>query len=284
LSALLAAPVCLISILTVAGVFEMHTRSASAPALKVVGTPEQIRRGQAIADSFCAACHSNAGQLTGGVDIGKEFPIPVGSFVSSNLTPAGELARWSDGEIFRAIRNGIDADGRWLIVMSYTNAGELSDDDIEAVIAYIRSQPAAGPKSVNQPDNLNLLGVMMLGAGLLSGGKPVFTGIITAPPKNSTAQYGEYIVSFQDCRECHGANLTGGAVGQLGPIGPDLTLIKAWRPDEFIATMRAGIDPGGHELSKQMPWRQIGKMDDEELNAIYEYLAHLPDFGNTPEN
>jgi hypothetical protein len=58
LSALLAAAVCLISILTVAGLFEMHTRSASAPALKVVGTPEQIRRGQAIADSFCAACHS----------------------------------------------------------------------------------------------------------------------------------------------------------------------------------------------------------------------------------
>jgi hypothetical protein len=93
LSALLAAAVCLISILTVAGLVQLHTRGASAPTLKVVGTPEQIRRGQAIADSFCAACHSNAGQLTGGVDIGKEFPIPVGSFVYSNLTPAGELAR-----------------------------------------------------------------------------------------------------------------------------------------------------------------------------------------------
>jgi cytochrome c553 len=183
LLALLAAAVCLISILTVAELVQLHTRSVSAPTLKVVGTPEQIRRGQAIADSFCAACHSNAGPLTGGVDIGKEFPIPVGSFVSSNLTPAGELARWSDGEIFRAIRNGIDADGRWLIVMSYPNAGKLSDDDIEAVIAYIRRQPAAGPKSVNQPDHLNLLGVMMLGAGLLPGGKPVFTGIITAPQR-----------------------------------------------------------------------------------------------------
>jgi hypothetical protein len=73
-------------------------------------------------------------------------------------------------------------------------------------------------------------------------------------------------------------------VGQLAPIGPDLNLVKAWRPDEFITTMRAGIDPGGHELSKQMPWRQIGKMDDEELHAIYEYLAHLPDCGDTAGN
>jgi hypothetical protein len=40
--------------------------------------------------------------------------------------------------------------------------------------------------------------------------------------------------------------------------------------------MRTGTDPGGHELSNQMPWRPIGKMDDEELGAVYEYLAHLP--------
>jgi mono/diheme cytochrome c family protein len=116
LSVLLSAAVCLISILTVAGLSQLHTRGASAPSLKVAGTPENIRRGQAIADSFCAACHSNAGPLTGGVDISKEFPIPIGSFVPSNLTSAGELARWSDGELFGAIRNSIDADGRWLIV------------------------------------------------------------------------------------------------------------------------------------------------------------------------
>jgi len=57
------------------------------------------------------------------IDVGEDFPIPIGSFVSSNLTPAGRLKRWSDGQIFRAIRNGVDANGRWLTLMSYTNAG-----------------------------------------------------------------------------------------------------------------------------------------------------------------
>ncbi|MFZ3327312.1 MAG: c-type cytochrome, partial [Methylocella sp.] len=164
-----------------------------------------------------------------------------------------------------------------LTVMSYTNAGKLSDDDIQALIAYIRSQPAAGQETVNPPDQLNLLGVIMLGAGMLPGSKPVFTGVITAPPKGPTVQYGEYILSYQDCRECHGANLAGGMEGQLGPIGPDLNLVKEWKLEEFIATMRTGTDPGGHELSKQMPWRPIGKMDDEELVAVYKYLTHLPD-------
>jgi mono/diheme cytochrome c family protein len=116
----------------------------------------------------------------------------------------------------------------------------------------------------------------MLGARMLPDGKPVSTGAITAPLKGPTVQYGEYIMSYQDCRECHGANLTGGVQGQLGPIGPDLSLVKEWKLEEFVATMRTGVDPGGHELNEQMPWRPIGKMDDEELGAVYEYLVHLP--------
>ena len=82
--------------LTIAGLLKLHTRSAPVPDLKVASTPEQIQRGQAIANSFCGACHSKTGPLTGGVDIGKDFPIPVGSFVSSNLTPAGHLSYWSE--------------------------------------------------------------------------------------------------------------------------------------------------------------------------------------------
>jgi mono/diheme cytochrome c family protein len=275
-TALLAAALSSASVLVIAGFYKMHARSAPVQDIKVAGTPQRIQRGHAIADSFCGACHSQTAPLAGGFDVGEDFPIPIGSFVSSNLTPAGQLNHWSDGEIFRAIRNGIDADGHWLTVMSYTNAGKLSDADIEALIAYIRSQPAAGRETANPPDDFNLLGIAMLGAGMLPTGKPVLTGVVTAPPKGRTLQYGEYILSYQDCRECHGANLTGGVDGQLAPIGPDLDLVKQWRLDEFIATLRTGIDPTGHELSKQMPWRPIGKMDDDELGAVYEYLMHLP--------
>ena len=116
----------------------------------------------------------------------------------------------------------------------------------------------------------------MLGAGMLSMGKPISRGIVTAPPKAPTAEFGEYILSYQDCRECHGKNLTGGVPGQLAPLGPDLDLVKEWKFEEFVTTMRTGVDPYGHELSQQMPWRPIGRMSDEELHAIYEYLTRLP--------
>jgi mono/diheme cytochrome c family protein len=275
LAALLSVATTLVSVIMIAGLFKLHARSAPALDLKVAGTPEQIQRGQAISDGFCSGCHSKTGTLTGGLNIGDDFPVPIGSFVSSNLTPAGQLSHWSDGDIFRAVRNGVDRDGRWLIIMSYTNSGKLSDDDIRAVIAYIRSLPAAGKQTEDPPDHLNLLGVMMLGAGMLPRGKPVSTGIVTAPPKSPALQYGEYILSYQDCRACHGDKLTGGVPGQLGPLGPDLNLVKGWKFEEFIATMRTGVDRNGHELSKQMPWRPVGRMDDEELRAVYEYLTHL---------
>jgi hypothetical protein len=70
--------------------------------------------------------------------------------------------------------------------------------------------------------------------------------------------------------------LTGGVPGQIGPLGPDLNLVKQWNLAQFITTMRTGTDPNGHEMSEQMLWRSLGRMDDEELAAVYEYLTHLP--------
>jgi mono/diheme cytochrome c family protein len=276
MAALAAALAASIGALLLAGVFKLHARSAPLVTLKVAGTEEQIRRGQSIADTFCSACHSKTGTMTGGLEIGDHFPLPIGSFVSSNLTPAGDLAQWSDGDIFRAIRNSLDRDGRWLVVMSLTNAGKVSDEDIQALIAYLRSLPAAGQPTPNPPDHFSPLGLAMLGAGLFPTGKPTSTDNIVAPPPGPTVRYGEYIVSYQDCRECHGQKLTGGKPGQLGPLGPDLTLVKDWTYEAFATTMRTGVDPNGHTLGKDMPWRPIGRMNDEMLRALYEYLAHLP--------
>jgi mono/diheme cytochrome c family protein len=276
LAAILSMVATLVSAIILVGLSNLHARTAPTLVMKVVTTPEQIQRGRAISDGFCSGCHSKTGTLTGGRDIGEELPVRLGSFVSSNLTPAGQLSRWSDGDIFRAIRNGVDRDGHWLMMMSYTNAGKLSDDDTRAVIAYIRSLPAAGTPTGNPPDRLNLLGVVMLGAGMLPKGQPVSTGIVTAPPKGPTLQYGEYSLSYHDCGKCHGEKLTGGVPGQMAPLGPDLSVVKGWKFEQFVATMRTGVDPNGHELSEQMPWQTVGRMDDEELRAIYEYLTHLP--------
>ena len=233
------------------GLHRAYVRIAPLHELNVDGTTEQIRRGRMIADSFCAGCHSPT--LAGGGDIGSHFPIYVGSFVPGNLTPTGALSHWSDGQIFRAIRNAIGADGNWLAVMSLTNAGNLSDDDIRALIAYIRRLPAAGAATPEPPDQFNLIGLLMLGLRQFPTGNPVkIDAVITAPTAAPTPEYGEYIVSFQDCRNCHGKDLRGGVAGQLGPIGPGMSVVASWSREEFIATMRTGKDPSGHEIGKEL--------------------------------
>ncbi len=138
LSAVLAAALFSLSAIAIAGLFKLNMRSAPLQDMQVARTPERIERGHAIAESFCGACHSINGTLAGGADIGKHLPIPVGSFVAANLTPAGRINRWSDGDIFRAIRNGVDADGHWLMMMSYTmnlfNMEKLLDVELSTTV------------------------------------------------------------------------------------------------------------------------------------------------------
>src|SRR6185369_10284595 len=117
------------------------SRGGPVPALKVAGTPEQIARGQHLANTLCAGCHSADGSLplSGGRDVGADAPIPIGSYWSINLTPAGPLKDWSDGEIMRVLREGVDRDNHPLLVMSSNSVRYLSEDDKQAVIAYLRS-------------------------------------------------------------------------------------------------------------------------------------------------
>ncbi len=248
-----------------------------APALTVAGTPEQVARGAHLAASFCASCHSANGELplTGGVDLFADIPVPLGSAFSANLTPAGRLANYTDGEIFRVLREGVDNKGNPLIMMGIVRVRHMSDDDIHAVIAFLRSQPAVAndvPLPLDQP---NFLTAIMGGAGMLPAMQPPVQGPIVAPPAAETVAFGEYNISFQDCRDCHGADLHGGVAGQLPPIGPDLAVVKGWTREQFLTTLRTGLDPSGHQLTDAMPWRQIGLLDDTELGAIFLYLQSL---------
>ncbi|WLB56568.1 hypothetical protein AB7008_36575 [Bradyrhizobium sp. 521_C7_N1_3] len=161
------------------------------------------------------------------------------------------------------------------MTMSYTSANMLSDDDVKAVIAYLRTLPRSGGRTPEPPDRFNLLGLAMLGADLLPAGKPIPTGTITSPPPGATAEYGAYLVSYLDYRGCHGRELTGGVPGQMTPLGPDPGVMKGWSLYNFISTMRTGTDPNGYALSRQMPWRSIGHRNNDELAAMYAYVTSV---------
>ena len=110
---------------------------------------------------------------------------------------------------------------------------------------------------------------------MIPAGLPPATSVINAPPRGPTVEYGEYLFSYQDCRNCHGEDLNGGVQGQLMPIGPPLKHIRSWTLEQYITAMRTGMTPYGHQMQDPMPWHTIGQLDDDELASMYAYLASL---------
>ncbi len=249
-------------------------RRVPAVDIQVAATADLIARGQHLAAINCASCHNPDGELPliGGKNLAADTGMPLGDIYPRNLTPAGDLASWTDGDIARAIRSRVAPDGRPLL-MPVVNFRNLSDADVQAIVAYLRSQPSVqNPVPPTRPSPLTIL---LAGAGLIPIDTRPVTGPVVAPEKAATSAYGQYIVSYSDCQSCHGVNLDG-QVSPPFPAGPNLRVVKGWTQDQFFQTMRTGIDPSGHALQPPMPWKQVGSMDDVELAALYTYLHSLP--------
>jgi mono/diheme cytochrome c family protein len=246
-------------------------------AVTIAATPEQLARGERLSRLFCPACHSP----TGKPPLAGQGPLkggpPVGALYIPNLTPAGELKNWSDGEVIRAIREGIHQSGRPLVIMPSEVFRNLSDADVQALVAYLRSQPAAGPTT--PPPRLNVLAALLIGAGVFhTSAQPPIAHPILAPAEGTSAEYGRYLVAIMGCPLCHGDNLAGRTGGRSGPPpGPNLTqLVPRWNEGDFIHTLRTGIDPYNHTLAEGMPWKDISAFaSDEDLKAIYAYVHGL---------
>jgi mono/diheme cytochrome c family protein len=274
LAGLLTLLLALVTGVSARGLYMIYApHNSPVHAVKVAGTPEQVKRGEHIASVVCASCHTTNGELplTGGRNLVEETNLPLGSLYPLNLTPAGELKDWSDGEIMRAIREATHKNNRPLL-MPVSALRHLSDEDTQAVVAYLRTQP--GVKNDPPKSQPSLLLAVFLGAGLFPLEAAPLTGPVVAPPTGPTLEYGEYVTSWMDCRGCHGEDLQGGK--PPAPVGPSLQVVKGWTQEQFVTAMRTGIDPSGHALKDPMPWKTIGKLDDVELAAMYAYLHDLP--------
>lgn len=264
--------------MAVIGLVKLEARHANLVAeLQVAGTPEQIARGAQLAWG-CADCHAPAQELplSGSIENLMAGGPPLGVMYTPNLTPGGPLPGWTDGEIVRAIREGIDKDGRALVAMPSQAYRSLSDADVQALVAYLRSQPAvANPQPAR---NLNILAALFMGAGLFPTSAQAPVGSVVAPPASATAAYGEYLVAIGGCADCHGVKLDGVPPNSFVPPGPPLKPFAAGMNDaQFLAVFREGRRIDGSQVEEAMPWKNIGKtMSDDDLRAVQAYLKTLP--------
>ena len=275
--ALLAALVSLITVLLGLGINTIYaSRGNPVPDITVEATAEKLARSEHIAGFMCAACHSLDGELplTGGKNILEDVPMPLGSAVPPNLTPAGRIDEWSDGELIRAIREGTNPDGHRMVIMSAQTFRVFSQEDLESIVTYLRSQPAE-ESDLEAEGSWTPLAMVLTTLGMLPVRDLPSAEIPPVVPVGPTVEYGAYIVGFVDCAICHGDDLSGGT-SLVAPQGPNLITVKSWTAEQFITTMRTGESPTLGSLDPdEMPWEEFGKLDDVELTAVYEYIKSV---------
>ena len=240
-----------------------------------------IAYGKHRAETLCEGCH---GPDLSGI-VGWFSAGPLGTIDSANLTSGdGGIGQefTSDQDYVNAIRHGIDPEGKPIFMPAVYSTSYLSDEDLGAIIAYVKSITPVDHKTNGH--QFKPLAKIMLAMGVLP---PLPAEVvsheihITAPERGVSVEYGGYLVDTNDCRVCHGQQLNGAQLPDptVKLITPNLTPGGEpgfWTEEQFINTIRTGVAPSGHQLSDHMPWKDYRFMTDDELKAIYIYLQSLP--------
>ena len=285
-----------------------YPRSADPPDVTVEATPERLARGEYLFNSvsLCFACHSG-GDESGAFPYvdpagigqgGGAFPLgEAGIVYARNITPTA-IGEWTDGELIRALRDGVNAKGEALFpIMPYTNYRHLTQEDLYAVVAYTRS---LAPKSDQVPDrelHFPMSVIIRMMPTVAQWPPPQ-----AAPDTSDYAAYGRYVATAASCAECHtprgergeampGMDFAGGNdfpvqgwVARSSNITPDsATGIGRWTREDFIGRFKStepyatAVKPrGADEPHSPMPWPYYATMTEQDLGAIYDYLRALP--------
>jgi len=260
-----------------------------------------IARGRYVVRDLanCANCHGDPSRATDVEEArdvplsgGGHFDVPPGTFYVRNITPdsLSGLGAVPDRAIARALRFGVGHDGRALL--PFMEMQGLSDEDLVAVVSYLRAQ--APVRNVVPMHHYNLLGKMVRATMLAKPVGPHETPLKTSP-HGATVENGRYLVeSVALCGTCHTQRnmMTGAFTGPHlgGATGFDKdSKGHSWSPpnitsdphtgkvgmmteDGFVTRFRAGrILPGS-----PMPWQGFRRLSDDDLRAIYRYLKTVP--------
>jgi mono/diheme cytochrome c family protein len=282
------------------------TFEAPSPEVAASSDPPVIERGRYIVRDLapCAACHcapSERQAYFDGADVslsgGHVFDIPPGRFQTVNLAPDAEtgLGRVSDRAIARALRHGVGHDGRALL--PFMEMQGLSDDDLQAVVSYLRTlPPVRHPVPAHE---YTLLGKVLRATVLASPIGPAEPPPARAP-RGVSIETGRYLVeSVSLCWACHTqrSQMTGELTGPR--FGGTTGLTEADDPDHSWSPPNITSDPETGRLGRMtedlfvarfrlgrviprspMPWQAFARIAEDDLRAMYRYLKSVPPVKN----
>jgi mono/diheme cytochrome c family protein len=259
-------------------------------------TDSAARGAYLFAAADCVSCHTDSKNKGAPLAGGRPLATPFGTFYAPNITPDKEtgIGDWTEVDFHRALRQGIDEDGRFLFpVFPYPSFTGMTDSDIADLYAFLMTQ-----KPVRQQNKPQEAKFPFGFRPLLSFWRTLFfkEGPL-APVENESAEWnrGRYLAeAVAHCEECHTPrNLLGAldhdrafAGNPHGPDGndaPDITSdpktgIGKWSIDDIVEVLTTGMTPDNDMVSHGMAdvVDGTGKLTDADRHAIAVYIKSLP--------
>jgi len=273
---------------------------------KFESTPARLQRGARLARTTgCYFCHSPHDYKAPGQPVppghefsGEEEPYAglPGRVFAPNLTPDPETGagNWTDDQFARAIREGIGHDGRALFpMMPYRHFRNMSDEDLAAIVVYIRSVPSVR----NQVPPTELMFPVKY---LIRSAPEPLRETVPEPDTSDNVKWGKYLLNRSGCEDCHtpaskGEDIEGmalaGGVTLSSPLGtatsanltPDASGISYYDGALFIEALRTGMVKA-RQLNPTMPYSETKYMTDDELKAMFAYLRTVASVKHRVDN
>ncbi|WP_198670544.1 cytochrome c [Oceanicella sp. SM1341] len=251
--------------------------------------PDLVRRGAGLAAlGDCAVCHTAPGgaALAGG----RALPTPFGTLYSDNITPdpATGIGTWSEAAFARALREGVDREGRHLYpALPYEHFTHVTDADVSALYAFLMTR-----RPVRAPAPENELIFPLNFRPLLAGWKLMFLhegGIAPDPARSAAWNRGAYLVQgLGHCGGCHsprnlagaeegGAPFAGGSAEgwDAPPLDASNPGAARWSEAALTAYLSTGAAPGHGAAAGPMGpvTHGLSQVPPEDVAAIATYIA-----------
>lgn len=256
----------------------------SIPYKDFVSTPEKVKRGGYLFVLGCAWCHVDRKGRLGSHQI-EVVPPWVGTIFVPNLSrdPLYGISALSDGELWLQLRENLTSN--WRIQPLPVPATRLSDDDLEAIILFLRND-ALMAAPVSQPSEASYYSTMgKLSSALFVAGRDRQWG---SRQKDYPKSRGEYLASaVLNCMNCHSPGFfyldpTQQYLGSSPKItswadatlqapalrGPK-SLLRWYNERSFARVLRLGITPDNRLV--KMPL--IPSIRDEDVTALWRFFG-----------
>lgn len=227
----------------------------------------------------CSECHGSKGEGRVAMeDPGSGFYVHTPNITRGG---SGAAATYSNTDWVALLRHGLKPSRQPVLIMPSEDYAQMADEDVAALVTYIRSMPASPERKAELRFPLLLKALYAFGISTDAAEKINHTQRAPVRVPEDSRSHGAYVA--KTCAGCHGEGLSGGKIPGAPPAWPaaanltpatDAAINRYASAEQFRQMMRSGKRADGTAIAV-MPFESLRAMSDAELDAVFGFLKSL---------